>query len=673
MNKEKLKRISTLIMKVIGVFFFVLLVGFFSLRGYFLKKAIEKVQVKLESQYQTSFKVGQYGFKGLSGVELHQIEVVPNGKDTLLVLEDFSYSIRFMYALIGDVRVSEIFLRNGYLQLTKRDSVRNIEAFLANKNDTSNSNNPNEIKEVSEPVNYAEVVYKLITKVLNKVPASMVIDNFSIKAEEDEQWVNFKFLKLDYENGQVSSEMQVSSPTDVQNWRLSGMANPNKKEADLLFSTPDSGRIHIPYLAEKFNLTAGFKSAQLQVRNIDFEGEELVISGKASMNSFLLNHPKISSKDVVINNMEFNYAYRIGENFIAIDSTSKIIFNGVVINPFVYFQNGPDTIYKLVVKTEKMEAQQFIDALPAGLFSHIKGMKATGSFSYRLDFYHNENRPDDMIFESSLEKEQFKITQYGEADLGKLNREFMHVPYENGRPSRAFMVGPSNPYFTPLDLISPLLRKTILTTEDPSFYWHRGFVGEAFRQSIAKNIRTGKFKRGASTISMQLVKNVFLTREKTMARKLEEILLVYILENNHIAQKDRMYEVYLNIIEWGPNVYGIGEASQFYFMKAPQALTLSECMFLATIIPSPKKFMWRFGKDGVPRPYLERSYRYLANKMISRQLILPEDTIGLTHLVPIVGPAQKLIVISDTLAMVNDTILEKQLIQIQENEVEGAN
>jgi membrane carboxypeptidase/penicillin-binding protein PbpC len=320
-----------------------------------------------------------------------------------------------------------------------------------------------------------------------------------------------------------------------------------------------------------------------------------------------------------------------------------------------------------------MEAQQFIDALPAGLFSHIKGMKATGSFSYRLDFYHNENRPDDMIFESSLEKEQFKITQYGEADLGKLNREFMHVPYENGRPSRAFLVGPSNPYFTPLDLISPLLRKTILTTEDPSFYWHRGFVGEAFRQSIAKNIRTGKFKRGASTISMQLVKNVFLTREKTMARKLEEILLVYILENNHIAQKDRMYEVYLNIIEWGPNVYGIGEASQFYFMKAPQALTLSECMFLATIIPSPKKFMWRFGKDGVPRPYLERSYRYLANKMISRQLILPEDTIGLTHLVPIVGPAKKLIVISDTLAMVNDTILEKQLIQIQENEVEGAN
>jgi membrane peptidoglycan carboxypeptidase len=78
--------------------------------------------------------------------------------------------------------------------------------------------------------------------------------------------------------------------------------------------------------------------------------------------------------------------------------------------------------------------------------------------------------------------------------------------------------------------------------------------------------KTKKFSRGASTISMQLIKNVFLTREKTVSRKLEEILLVYILENNRIV-KERMLEVYFNIIEWGPNVYGIGEASRFYFQS----------------------------------------------------------------------------------------------------------
>eukprot|EP01137_Pigoraptor_chileana_P020547 Opistho-2@83041 len=147
------------------------------------------------------------------------------------------------------------------------------------------------------------------------------------------------------------------------------------------------------------------------------------------------------------------------------------------------------------------------------------------------------------------------------------------------------------------------MQKCVLTSEDPSFYSHRGFINEAFKESIAKNIKTRKFSRGASTISMQLVKNIFLTREKTLSRKLEEILLVYILENNHISSKERMLEVYFNIIEWGPNIYGIGEASQFYFQKRASDLNLNECLFLAIIIPSPKKFMYRLENDHELKPY----------------------------------------------------------------------
>jgi membrane peptidoglycan carboxypeptidase len=151
-----------------------------------------------------------------------------------------------------------------------------------------------------------------------------------------------------------------------------------------------------------------------------------------------------------------------------------------------------------------------------------------------------------------------------------------------------------------------------------------------------------------------------------MARKLEEILLVYILENNNISSKDRMFEVYLNIIEWGPNVYGIGEATQFYFKKNPLDLTLCESMFLATIVPGPKHFMWRFGKDGTAKPYLERTFRFLSNKMIGRGLIMPEDTIGLTHQINITGVAKQFIIKSDTL--VNDTIVERELLLIENHE-----
>jgi membrane peptidoglycan carboxypeptidase len=90
-----------------------------------------------------------------------------------------------------------------------------------------------------------------------------------------------------------------------------------------------------------------------------------------------------------------------------------------------------------------------------------------------------------------------------------------------------------------------------------------------------------------------LIKNVFLTRENSIS-KLEEILLVYILETTASSART-MLEVYF-IIEWGPNVYGIGEASRFYFQKSPSELTFNECLFWLRIIPSPRKFMYQFNQ-----------------------------------------------------------------------------
>jgi len=208
---------------------------------------------------------------------------------------------------------------------------------------------------------------------------------------------------------------------------------------------------------------------------------------------------------------------------------------------------------------------------------------------------------------------------------------------------RPVLVGSANPNYMPLDQISPYLRKSVLTTEDPSFFSHRGFISEAFKQSIVKNIKTKKFSRGASTISMQLVKNAFLSREKTVSRKLEEILLVYILENNRIVSKERMLEVYFNIIEWGPNVYGIGEASQFYFQKTPSELSLNECLYLARIIPSPKKFMYQFNDQGMLKDFAVKQESFLTNIMLRRGLLTADDTIYKSLPILISGPAKSFI------------------------------
>jgi hypothetical protein len=275
-----------------------------------------------------------------------------------------------------------------------------------------------------------------------------------------------------------------------------------------------------------------------------------------------------------------------------------------------------------------MKAQDFITSLPDGLFTHFEGMEATGNFNYNLNCVFNKNKPNTIVFDSKLDKENLKITKYGEANLNKLNGEFIYRAIIKNVLQRPILVGQANPNYTPLNAISPYLRKSVLTTEDPSFFSHKGFITEAFRQSIVKNIRTKKFSRGGSTISMQLIKNAFLTREKTLSRKLEEILLVYILENNRIVSKERMLEVYFNIIEWGPNVYGIGEASQFYFEKTPDQLTLNECLFLATIIPSPRNFMYQFNSEGNLKSFAVNKEKYLKNIMMRRGIIIPDDTIN---------------------------------------------
>ena len=110
-----------------------------------------------------------------------------------------------------------------------------------------------------------------------------------------------------------------------------------------------------------------------------------------------------------------------------------------------------------------------------------------------------------------------------------------------------------------------------------------------------------------------------------MTRKIEEILIVWLIENNHISSKQRMFEVYLNLIEWGQNVYGIAEASRFYFGKQASDLSLGESIFLASIVPKPKKGLYFFEGDGSVRGSL-RGYFKLIGGLMARRGYAARDT-----------------------------------------------
>jgi len=150
-----------------------------------------------------------------------------------------------------------------------------------------------------------------------------------------------------------------------------------------------------------------------------------------------------------------------------------------------------------------------------------------------------------------------------------------------------FPIGPDNPDFVPFDKISPHLVNSIMTTEDNGFFKHHGFVTPEFKSALRRNLTAGRFRFGASSISMQMVKNVLLAHEKTLSRKLQELFLVWYLEQ--LLPKQRILEIYFNAIEFGPRLYGIGPAARHYFGKTATDLGPLEAAFFSSILPSPKR------------------------------------------------------------------------------------
>ncbi|KAB2866585.1 MAG: hypothetical protein F9K37_13910, partial [Bacteroidales bacterium] len=267
----------------------------------------------------------------------------------------------------------------------------------------------------------------------------------------------------------------------------------------------------------------------------------------------------------------------------------------------------------------------------------------------------NTNNPDSLQIEPKLISKGFNIQSYGNTNFSALNDTFTHRIYNDGVFIKSIRVGDGKEFIS-LNSISPFLRWAMITSEDGSFYNHRGFDLDGIRYAMACNIKEKRFARGGSTISQQLVKNLYLNRNKNITRKFEEFLTVWMIENNSIVSKDKMLEIYLNIIEWGPNVYGVKEACHYYFNKKPNEISLQEALFLAYIVPRPTKFKWVFDDENHLKPFMLNSFEFVSNKMLNRGYITDDDYSSILSIdeFNLNGEAKKLIAKQDTFP--SDTI-----------------
>jgi hypothetical protein len=589
----------------------------YSKREALLQKMMARAIEKADSDYGLDVKIGKAGFSGLSTVYMKNISVVPKDRDTLTTISDIAIGVKLFPLLFGNVNIAELKLNTGRLNVVLKDSLTNLDFILKRKK----KDNP----ENKTKTDLSELAHDLLNQLLDKIPEDMEMKNLLFTLNDnDTAKLSLLTTTATIDGGDLKSTILVNN--NESTWHVNGKIKPSKQQMDVLFFA-DNKKVELPYLDRKLHAKLSFDTIRTELKNADYSGDNFKIKGSWSVKNLLINHPKIAANDIIVKNAKIDADLLIGPNFVALDSSSTVFLKDAAIHPFLKYTLSPVKIYEVKLHAAEQDAQAMINAFPVGLFESLEGLQVRGKVKYDLNFYLDSSIPDSLKFNSTLTPYDFKIIKLGKTDLQKINSAFVYTPYERGKPMRDIMIGPSNPNYTPLSEISSNFKNALLTSEDPSFFTHHGFVEESIRKSFVINFKKKKFVRGGSTISMQLVKNIFLSRNKTLARKAEEILIVWLIENNRLVSKQRMLEVYFNIIEMGRNIYGIGEASRQYFGKSPAELNIGEGIFLANIVPNPKIAMFKFQGDGSLKGYMLPYFRYMG-RIMARRGLTPADTSG---------------------------------------------
>ncbi len=258
-------------------------------------------------------------------------------------------------------------------------------------------------------------------------------------------------------------------------------------------------------------------------------------------------------------------------------------------------------------------------ALPEGLAPVLDGVVARGRLEAHFELSFSTDALADLVFRPNIELSHVRVLEVPPRLRPQRYRAaFDHRIEEPDGTVYEIHTGPGTAHWTAYDDIAGWMTAAVVTTEDARFFQHHGFSPFAMREAIAQDLEAGKFVRGASTISQQVAKNLFLRRAKTLARKLQEIALTWWLEQNFT--KEEILALYFNIIEFGPGIYGIRPAAAYYFDKDPADLSLLESLFLVSIVPNPKKYHRMFRRRKLTRAWKSRLRSY-AHAMLERGFI----------------------------------------------------
>ncbi|MCK9460741.1 MAG: transglycosylase domain-containing protein [Proteobacteria bacterium] len=319
--------------------------------------------------------------------------------------------------------------------------------------------------------------------------------------------------------------------------------------------------------------------------HLEIDGRRLGISGQASLSGLGMRHERLDDEPIADLDASFDFkaTYDRGarelrlERVLVSRGQSRVTFRGLVRLDRLAFD--------LSAHVPPTPCRQLLAAIPPELRREVDGVQLDGTIALDARLAVDEGKPADTVLDVALDN-LCRIADFGPLPYpDDFRRPFAYTGYApDGAPLR-LVSGPGTERWANFAMISPYVVEAALTTEDGKFMGHKGVTLPEIQRAIELNLEKGRLSHGASTITMQLAKNLFLARDRTVSRKLEELFFTWYLES--YFRKEEILELYLNVIEFGPSIYGIADAARHYFGREPHELNLAESVFLVKLLPSP--------------------------------------------------------------------------------------
>jgi hypothetical protein len=263
--------------------------------------------------------------------------------------------------------------------------------------------------------------------------------------------------------------------------------------------------------------------------------------------------------------------------------------------------------------------QSLLDTAPPALVAIAAGLRFDGTLAARARVAFDSDKPHALKLDYSVNDTCRVAAVPHHLDKSRFHAPFVHRFYAPDGSIHESETGPGTSGWTPLAAMSRFMPIAVVMTEDGGEFKRSGFNRAQIQYAFEIDLAERRFARGASTLTMQLAKNLFLSRKKTAARKIEEVILTEYMSQQFT--KEEILELYLNVVEFGPNIYGVRAAAAHYFGKGPANLTLRESLFLAAMLPSPVKLHGL--KGNLPDAYVQSIDRWI--DMMKQARIVTED------------------------------------------------